>query len=385
MFLVARVLPKSNVRNCKHGEFKHLSVGGRTPIGGAAAPAARRRILTPSNGSFAVVLCLALIVAAGPSGFRTTTSASADTANSGPQRIIIDTDLSLWWDDATAVGMANVLQQRGKVQILAVMSDIRNPMAAAALDAIDTAYGHSRIPVGAAADSSANTAPHGYNEVLAEQLPHAIRNSSQAQLAVHLYRHLLAAQPDHSVTVVAIGGDTNLAGLLRSSPGQGSSLPGRALVATKVKKLVIEDGLFPMGGPPFTNERLDIGATKWVVGTQGWPTAIAWVDGYTGINTKVGGSLCSSVPSKNPMRIVYQKLFNCGPPGDGDWDGPTMLYAVGGGPGIFSELGQGGAAVINTEGGLSWGSGVDHPSELYVHVVNQTELNARINSLIDSS
>jgi hypothetical protein len=48
-------------------------------------------------------------------------------------------------------------------------------------------------------------------------------------------------------------------------------------------------------------------------------------------------------------------------------------------------LGQGGAAVINSKGGLSWGSGVDHPQEVYVHVANQTELNARINSLIESS
>ena len=59
-----------------------------------------------------------------------------------------------------------------------------------------------------------------------------------------------------------------------------------------------------------------------------------------------------------------------------------MLYAVEGASGIFSELGQGGAAVVNGQSGLSWGSGADHPPELYVHVVNQTELNARINSLI---
>jgi hypothetical protein len=279
--------------------------------------------------------------------------------------------------------MANVLQQQGKVQILAVMSDIRNPVAAAALDAIDTAYGHGRIPVGAVVDSLANTAPHGYSDVLAEELPHAIRNSSQAQPAVHLYRELLASQPDHSVIVVAIGGETNLAGLLLSGPGQGSSLPGRALVANKVKKLVIEDGLFPTGGPPFTNERLDVSATKSLVATQGWPTPIAWVDGFTGINTKVGGQLCAAVPPKNPMRIVYTKLFNCGPPGDGDWDGPALLYAVGDAPADFSELGQGGAAIINAEGGLSWGSGVGHPAEWYVHVANQTDLNARINSLID--
>jgi hypothetical protein len=314
----------------------------------------------------------------------TTTTTSTAASRSTPARIIIDTDLSLWWDDATALGMANVLEQRDKVRILGVMSDVKNPEAAAAIDAIDTAYGHGDIPVGAVADSSANTAKHGYSDVLAQELPHAIRSSSQAQPAVHLYRRLLAAQPDHSVTVVAIGGDTNLAGLLDSGPGQGSSLPGRALVAAKVKKLVIEDGLFPTGGPPFTNELIDIAATKDVVGSHGWPTPMAWVDGFTGVYTKVGASLCTSVPPKNPMRIVYTALFHCGPPGDGDWDGPTLLYAVEGPSGIFSELGQGGAAVINAQGGLSWGAGTGHPSEVYVHVANQPELNATINSLIDS-
>lgn len=333
-----------------------------------------------------VFLIAALTISAVLIGFFPAASASLGTANGGPQRIIVDTDLSLWWDDATAIGMANVLQQRGKVQILGIMSDIRNPEAAAALDAIDTAYGHAKIPIGAVADSSANTALHGYSDVLVAQLPHAIRNSSQAHPAVDLYRRLLADQPDHSVTVVAIGGDTNLAGLLRSGPGQGSSLRGRALVAAKVKKLVIEDGLFPNGGPPFTNEKLDAAATRSVVASTGWPTAIAWVDGFAGINTKVGGTLCSTVSPKNPMRIVYTDLFHCGPPGDGDWDGPTMLYAVdGGSSGVFSELGDGGAAVINSEGGLSWGSGVGHPKEVYVHVANQAELNARINSLIESS
>jgi hypothetical protein len=347
----------------------------------------KRRRGTPARRTLSLLSTLVfvvIVVARGLSDLGSTTSASVDATSGGPQRIIIDTDLSLWWDDATAVGMANVLEQRGKVDLLAVMSDIRNPTAAAALDAINTFYGHRWIPIGAVADSSANTAAHGYSDVLAEQLPHAIRNSSDAQPAIHLYRRVLAAQPKHSVTVVAIGGDTNLAGLLRSGPGQGSSLPGRALVAAKVKRLVIEDGLFPTGGPPFTNERIDIPATQFLVGTKGWPTSIAWVDGFAGISTKVGTDLCVSVPPKNPMRIVYTKLFHCGPPGDGDWDGPTLLYAVEGADRVFSVLGQGGAAVINGKGGLSWGPGVHHPPEVYVHVAIQTELNARINALIES-
>jgi hypothetical protein len=304
-----------------------------------------------------------------------------DSSANAP-RIIIDSDLSLWWDDATVMGMANVLEQRGKIRILGEMSDIRNPQAVAALDAINTAYGHPHIPLGAVAGSSANTAPHGYTNVLVEKLPHAVGSSADVPQAVTLYRHLLAAQPDHSVTIVAIGAYTNLAGLLRSGPGQGSALGGRALVAQKVKRLVIEDGLFPTGAPPLTNQKLDLASAREVVTGRNWPTPIAWVDGFTGINTKVGGSLCTTVPADDPMRIVYQAEFGCGPPGDGDWDGPTLLYAVEGTQGIFSELGQGGAASLNLQGGLSWRSDASRSDEVYVHVANQAALNERIDALL---
>ncbi len=297
--------------------------------------------------------------------------------------MIIDTDLSLYWDDVTAVGMANVLQQRGRVEILGVMSDIRNTVAVAAIDAIDTAYGHSRIPVGAVADSGADTVATGYSDILASRLPHVIRSSDDVPGAVSLYRHLLAGQPDHSVTIVAIGAYTNLAGLLGSKPGQGSSFDGRALIAAKVRRLVIEDGLFPGGAPvPLTNAKYDVASARAVVSGAAWPTPIAWVDGFAGINTKVGGMLCSTTPPGNPMHIVYQALFGCGPPGDGDWDGPTMLYAIGGRQGVFSELGQGGAAVMNAQGGLSWQTDSRRHHDVYIHVVDQRALNHRIDELL---
>ena len=299
-------------------------------------------------------------------------------------RIIIDSDLSRWWDDATAIGMANVLQQRSRIRILGIMSDIRNPVAVAAIDAIDTAYGHPHIPVGAVADSSADTAPHGYSNALVDKLPHAVRSSGDAPGAVGLYRHLLAGQPNHSVTIVAIGAYTNLAGLLRSSSGQGSPLGGRALVQAKVKRLVIEDGLFPNGAPAVTNQKLDLASASVVVNGTDWPTPIAWVDGFTGIQTKVGGGLCTSVRPNNPMRIVYQWEFGCKPPGDGDWDGPTLLYAIGGPQGVFSELGQGGAAYVNAQGGLSWRTDPSRPHDLYVRVVDQAALNRQINVLLEA-
>jgi hypothetical protein len=312
-------------------------------------------------------------------------AASASQKAAGGPQIIIDTDLSLWWDDATAIGMANVLEQRGRDHVLAIMSDIPNPTAVAAIDAIDTAYGHADIPLGALSGSTVNTAPHGYSDKLADSLPHKVRSSRDVPEAVTLYRRILAKQPDHSVTIVAIGSYANLAGLLASKAGDGSGLDGRDLIAAKVKKTVIEDGFFPNNGvPAFTNQKLDLAAASEVVNSN-WPTPIAWVDGTTGVATKVGGALCRSASPKNPMRIVYEAKFGCGPPGDGDWDGPSLLYAVQGPGDLFTELGKGGSAYVNTDGGLSWRTDSGRPDDVYVHVANQNALNQEINSLLGAS
>ena len=329
---------------------------------------------------------LALVVFSGVAVLSAGPPASAAPSSRDPQatppRIIIDTDLSLWWDDATAIGMANVLEQHHALRILGIVSDIPNPEAVPAIDAIDTAYGHPDIPLAAVAHVQADTAPHGYSDELAKQLPHSVRAGSAIPDAVPLLRRLLVRQPDHSVTIVAIGAYTNLAGLLRSRPGEGSALGGHALVAEKVRNLVIEDGLFPGGAPPLTNQKLDPAAAREVVDGTDWPTPIAWVDGFTGIQTKVGGSLCTSVPRTNPMRIVYESRFGCGPPGDGDWDGPTLLYAVGGNQDLFSELGRGGAAFINNNGGLGWRTDPARRHDVYVHVRDQQALNQRIDTLL---
>ncbi len=334
----------------------------------------------------AVILAVLIAAIVGPTSLSAASvprNRSTRSTNDVP-RVIIDTDLSRWWDDATALGLANVLAQRGKVRVLGVVSDVPNPIAVAAIDAIDTAYGHARIPVGAVAHSNGGTFPHGYTDALVHRLPHLLKNSGDAPGAVPLYRSLLSKQPDHSVTIVSLGGYTNLAGLLRSKRGQGSSLNGRSLVTKKVKRLVIEDGLFPGGGPAFTNQKIDLAAASAVVGGAGWPTPVAWVDGLVGIETRVGASLCTTAPPKQPMRIVYEQLFGCGPPKDGDWDAPTFLYALGDPHGTFSELGQGGAAVINPQGGLSWQADSPRRHDVYVHVADQSALNQRIDSLLSA-
>jgi hypothetical protein len=290
-------------------------------------------------------------------------------------RIIIDTDFSKWWDDVTALGIANVLHERKKIDLLGVVSDVPNPVAVAAIDAIDTAYGHPDVPLGALAGSDVGTFDHGYTDVLATKLPHSVKNTGDVPDAVALYQRLLKRAPDGSVTIVSLGGYTNLAGLL-ATPG------GRKLITQKVKRLVIMDGIFPGGIGPVTNQKIDLDAASAVVTDPGWPGPIAWADGTVGIATRVGASLCTTTAADHPMRIAYEALFGCGEPKDGDWDAPTLLYAIGDIPSAFEELGQGGAAVINDQGGLSWQDDSSRAHDVYVHIVNQATLNERIDELL---
>lgn len=337
---------------------------------------------------------LAVLAAVGCGGATPDDGAAAGPANAGQARsgpdppaqwsgptVIIDTDLSLWWDDATALGLANVLVQRGELRVAGVVSDVRNDVAVAAIDAIDTAYGNPDIPVGAVAGSGEDTFPHGYTDTLVGRLPHSGPAGGDAPAAVDLYRELLASEDEGAVTIVAIGGYTNLAGLLRSGPDATSPLDGRALIESRVGRLVVMDGLFPDGGPPLTNQQIDPDAAAAVV-TGDWPTPIAWVDGLSGVNTRVGGSLCANVPADHPMRIVYEELFACGPPGDGNWDAPTLLYAVGGLEGAFEELGRGGAAVLDESGGLRWDPQSPRTGDVYVRVTDQELLNGHIDRLL---
>jgi hypothetical protein len=306
-------------------------------------------------------------------------SASSRVAAASPSapRIIIDTDFSKWWDDVTALGIANVLHERGKVKLLGIVSDVPNPVAVAAIDAVDTAYGHGDVPIGDVAGSDAGTFDHGYTDALAAKLPHSITDSAESPDAVALYRRLLSRAPDHSVTIVSLGGYTNLAGLLQG-PG------GPKLITQKVKRLVIMDGLLPGGIGPVTNQKIDLAAANAVVTNPGWPGPISWGDGTVGIATKVGASLCTATAADHPMRIAYEELFGCGAPTDGDWDAPTLLYAVGDLPAAFEELGQGGAAVINTDGGLSWRDNSSRKHDVYVHIADQAALNARIEQLLSA-
>jgi hypothetical protein len=132
-----------------------------------------------------------------------------------------------------------------------------------------------------------------------------------------------------------------------------------------------------------TNQEIDLEAATAVVEGE-WPTPIIWVDGLIGISTRVGGTLCATVEEEHPMRLIYEHLFQCAEPGDGNWDAPTLLYAIGDIPDAFEELGHGGQVVLNDKGGLSWQDGSEREGDLYVHVADQDAINQRIDELLET-
>lgn len=156
--------------------------------------------------------------------------------------IILDTDMGTDVDDAGALAALHALASRGEARILAVIRSNRNRWSAPAIDVINTYYGRPDIPIG-----TSRTGPDEeiwYHDAV-PAFPQRLAAGSDPPEAVSPYRRILAGQPKHSVTIVAIGWLTNLAGLLQSRPDSPSMLAGRELIAAKVKELVVMGGIWP--------------------------------------------------------------------------------------------------------------------------------------------
>src|SRR5262245_50767011 len=88
-----------------------------------------------------------LVVLAGPAAAAPTPAADAyrQTLRTAPRdvpRVIVDTDLALWWDDVTALAIVNAAEDQGQVRYLGTVSDVKSLDAVPAIDAIDTWYGN---------------------------------------------------------------------------------------------------------------------------------------------------------------------------------------------------------------------------------------------------
>jgi hypothetical protein len=168
-----------------------------------------------------------------------------------PVDMILDCDPGQDPDDMSDLAIVNNLMSRGEVNLLAIMGAHKGHAVAVSIDVMKTFYGHPTIPYGVA--QVGPVIVEGYGFYMAERYGTTIRYDAPLPDSIALYRSILAARPDNSVTIVFSGQLRNLYALWNSGPDGVSPLYGPALLAKKVRQIVIVAGFFPdsLGVPEY--------------------------------------------------------------------------------------------------------------------------------------
>jgi len=195
--------------------------------------------------------------------------------------IIFETDMGNDIDDALALDMLYKYMDEGRVNLLAVMSNIDSgPYSAQYLDIMNNWYGH-QVPIGVLKSDYNGADIKNYTRTIAEMKDEAgnpvfersIEDYSALPDAVTLYRRILSQAEDNSIKIVSVGFFTNLARLMDSPADEYSPLTGRELVEQKVSLLSVMAGNFTEPKNIEFNVQGDTVATRKVFAE--WPTDIA--------------------------------------------------------------------------------------------------------------
>ena len=264
-----------------------------------------------------------------------------------PVPIIFDTDMGGDCDDVGALFVVHGAVERGEARLLATMGCISSEAIAPCLDAINTWFGRTEIPVGTLKDAGFLAGP-GFPAELVKRFPHRLPASTDYPDALAVYRQVLAAQPDGSVVIVAVGPLRNLANLLKADA---------ALVAKKVKLLHIMGGHYP----PESNRKdaeynFQKDAPSAALVCEQWPTPILF-NGEGG-STSSGRRVTYEMPEHNPLTMAYAAYPGVGFAGDRlSWDPVSCLVAIRGAAPWYEVVSQGRNVVDAATGLNAWRAG----------------------------
>ncbi len=232
--------------------------------------------------------------------------------------IILDTDAGPDGDDTAALAMLLNYANEGKIDLLSAVSDTSSPYGASYLRALCLAYGHPEVKIGTmkSRDDIMPTARgNSFNIKVTANYYTDLPDGIHAPDALDIYRETLAGAPDASVTIVAIGMQTNLADLLRSKPDRHSKLDGIELVRRKVRLVSAMAGQWPEGRE--FNIENDIEAARVVA--ELCPVPILY-SGYTvGEGIKTGPDYDKIEPD-SPLRVAWWHMNS--------WDQTSVIAAV---------------------------------------------------------
>jgi inosine-uridine nucleoside N-ribohydrolase len=300
---------------------------------------------------------------------------------STPTPLIIDTDVYSNADDVGALATAFALQMNGEDQVIAITVNTRTDRPSVATEswecvaAIAQYYNSPDVPIGADMpdNGSALDSPDFLTPCAALASPSAPAPGS----AVSVLRRALVGEPNGSVVIAEIGYEENLQALL-SSPGDSiSPLSGSALVAEKVKMLVVTGGYYPSSPSAENNFAGNPVAAEDVAAN--WPTKIVYSGYEVGNNVHVGDTLDSVQPARSPVRAAYD-AYDPGQPIK-SWDLTTVYHAVRPSDTALTESAAG-TNVINTSTAnntFTTGSG----NEFYLNLADDTGLTSSLKTLLD--
>ena len=274
-------------------------------------------------------LLLAAICLAACSGAKESAQAIPD--------IILETDIGNDVDDALAVDLAYKFVDEGKMNLLAICINKEGSAPAEYVDILNTWYGYPQTPIGVITEGAfceddainyAKAVVDLKNEAGEPAFARSISDYSALPEAPQLYRKILSSRKDHSVTIVSVGFSTNLVRLLATAPDQYSKLDGKALVAQKVKRLIVMAGNFSDPNFHEYNVMKDVPAAKVIFNE--WPTPVVASPFELGIQTCYPATSIENDFGWAPLHPVVEayKAYQPMPYDRPMWDPTALLYAV---------------------------------------------------------
>lgn len=288
-----------------------------------------------------------------------------ETTENQPMKVIFETDMGNDIDDALAFDMLMKYQKEGKIELLGVATNKTEDGSIDYIDQLTTWYGCPDIALGRVTDGVPYLDAVNYARIVSEMkdsvgVPLFKRSHADDGFvvpAVEMYRKLLAEASDSSVTVISVGFSTNLVQLLDSKGDDVSSMTGKELVGKKVSRLVMMGGEFRSNGDADSLKRMpefnivcdrDAAAKLFAE----WPTPIVTSPYELGEAILFPGELIAKNIGDTVLNPVVEgyKVYMQMPYDRPTWDLTSVLYAVEGPEGYFTES-QAGKIGVDGRGG----------------------------------
>ncbi|WP_432799515.1 nucleoside hydrolase [Poriferisphaera sp. WC338] len=282
-------------------------------------------------------------------------------------KVILDTDMGNDIDDALTLAMLHGMQSRGECELVGVSVCKDNVYAPKYVDAVNTFYGRSDVPIGMVKGGVTPNNRTFIKEICTAKDQGAARyplTQSAYEDAVPMLRRTLVEAEDKNIVIVMIGFSTNMKQLFESVGDATSELDGRALFAKKVKKVYAMAGDFsasvqakPTMGSREYNIHCDVeGAVAFF---NRCPVPIDF-SGY-----EIGSALCYPAASieqdyrwvkHHPVAEAYCH-YKPMPYDRPSWDQTTLMEAVR--PGVYFDYSQAGRVEVTDEGYAIFHADVD--------------------------